>query len=158
MECCPETTGNRRSLAQLMQKPSFMPVTRHSTHSCVGCDCSAVAYASATNGIKIGAAITIGDTAGEVPQCSTLSHGSDSTIRPGVGPPWYTQLSIVLAQYLSMGNNACWTGHLAYGTVHNKMCNLNKTTDSTRHRERTKAQKRGELYAQSRHGNHASSP
>ena len=109
MECCLEMTSNQFSLTQLMQKPSFMPVTRHSIHSCVRCDCSAAAYASATNGIEIGAAINIGDTAAGAPQCSTLSHW----VWPGVGPPWYTQISVMLAQYLSMGTNACWTGHLA---------------------------------------------
>ena len=62
------------SLTKPMRKPSFMPVMRYSTHSRVGCDCSVGANASATKGVEIGAASTMGGTVGGAPWCSPPSR------------------------------------------------------------------------------------
>ena len=99
----PEATSNRVSFAQLMQKTSFMPVTRHSTHSCVGFDCSEATYASTTNGVEIGAAITIGGTAGGAHLCSTLSHWVYQNYRARRA----IKVSVVLVQYLSRYGYKC---------------------------------------------------
>ena len=72
-----------------------MPVMRHSTHSCIGCDCSAAAHASATAASTMGA-LLVGHLGAH-----HQAVKSGRTAEPGEGPPWYTRILVVLAQNLS---------------------------------------------------------
>ena len=129
------------SLTKPIQKPSFMPVMRHSTHSRVGCDCNVGSHASATKGVEIGAASTMGGTVGGALWYSPPSRWIWQSCRTRRGA------TVVYANIGGAGPEPEWVQvHAGSGTMHqfsqhHHNCQLNQTKGGKIRNEKPKKTK-----------------